>query len=55
MGDQILATLRGGAMPTKDLVETLDMKEQTVERTLRRLRDRGKILRIGDAWGLAPP
>lgn len=52
VADQILAALRTGARPTKELVDALDAKPDTVDKTLRRLRDRGRVVKVGDDWGL---
>lgn len=52
IGERILATLRSGALPASELAKSVAGREETVDRILRRLRQRGKVIQVGDAWGL---
>lgn len=56
LGHQILQTLGRGAVTVEELAETLGGSEESVGRVLRRLRTKGKVVRLDDGrWGLAVP
>ena len=49
---RILEVLKDGKMAQKELKEALGASYQTVGQALRRLANQGKVLRVGDEWGL---
>jgi len=50
---RILESLKSGALSAKDIAEQLDLARNTCDQNLKRLKDKGKILKMGDKWGLA--
>ena len=52
VGDRIIALLRQNPMRPKDISEKLELKESTVNGTLKRLKDKGDIVKNGDKYGL---
>jgi hypothetical protein len=53
---RLLDVLKEGAAQPAELAEELHLSKETVTRVLRRLRDRGTVLRLHDgSWGLKVP
>ncbi len=51
---RIPGLLSGGARSIEELAQDTDSKEDTVSRTLRRMRDKGQVVKLGDGtWGLS--
>lgn len=50
---RVLEALKSGTMEVKELAEALDISEGSVRTTLSRLSKKGKITKIGKAYGLA--
>src|SRR5207244_12406176 len=54
---RVLVALGTGALTTAELAQHLDKPEDTVGRIIRRLREKGQVVAVGDArpyrWGLA--
>ena len=49
---QIKNLLRSGAMPVKDIADTLDANEGSVKTTLNRLAKKEITVKVGELWGL---
>lgn len=49
---RILDLLKLGAMTAKEIIDTLEVRRNTVDVSLKRLRDKEKITKVGDKWGL---
>ena len=49
---KVLEILKSGAMTTKEIMDTLDINRGNADMTTKRLRDKGKIIKIEDKWGL---
>ncbi len=50
---QIQEILKHGAISTKEITDTLDITRRAADSAIKRLRDKGKITKVGDKWGLA--
>lgn len=51
--DRIVALLRGGAMSAQEIMEQLEISRANVDQALKRIRDKGLIIPVGDKkWGL---
>ena len=54
---RITVALMTGALTTAELAEHLDVAKETVDRIVRRMRERGDVVAVGDArpsrWGMA--
>lgn len=51
--DRVLDLLRGGPLSTQEIAEQLEIARNTADQTVKRLRDRVLIVKIGEKWGLA--
>ena len=49
---RILESLKVGSLPAKEIMEQLDLARNTCDQSLKRLKDKGKIVKVGDKWGL---
>jgi len=49
---QVLEILRGGSMTTPEIMSALDMTRSNADTVLKRLKDKQKIVRLEDKWGL---
>jgi predicted transcriptional regulator len=49
---QIDEVLKRGALSTKELTETLSLSRSAADSALKRLKDKGKIVKVTDKWGL---
>lgn len=49
---KVLEILKSGAMTTKEIMETLEISRNNADITLKRLRDKGRIVKVEDKWGL---
>jgi hypothetical protein len=49
---QIVEVLKRGALSTKELTETLSLSRSAADSALKRLKDKGKIVKVTDKWGL---
>lgn len=54
MGTQarILSLLKTGAISTQEITDALELKRNTVDVSLKRLREKQKITKVGEKWGL---
>jgi len=53
---RVLEALKGGSLTRAELMEELgETKPDTLSQILQRLKRRGQVNRVGDAWGLAAP
>ena len=50
---QIEELLKHGAMSTKEIIEALGLSRRGADAAIKRLKDKGKIVKIMDKWGLA--
>lgn len=49
---RVYELLKDGALSTKDIVEELGIARNIADATIKRMRDRGIIVRVEDKWGL---
>ena len=49
---RIMNLLKSGAMSTKEIMEELDIPRGNAGMCIKRLKDKGKILKVEDKWGL---
>ena len=49
---RILESLKSGALSAKGIAEQLGLARNTCDQALKRLKDKGKIVKMGDKWGL---
>lgn len=49
---KILNLLKRGAFNGKEIAEELDIKSNTANQCLKRLKGKGKIIKVGEKWGL---
>jgi len=50
---QIQEVLKHGVMSTKEVTDTLGISRSAADSAIKRLRDKGKIVKVIDKWGLA--
>jgi len=51
--ERILQLLTEGQLSSKDIMERLEVNRNTLDSGIKRLRDRNKIVKVGDKWDLA--
>lgn len=52
-GKRIQDILKAGPLTVKEIMETLELTRANADMCLKRLKDKGIIVRVGDKWGLA--
>lgn len=53
VSDRILQHLKSGKCDVKTIMDTLELKRNTVDQALNRLKRKGKIVKVGNEWALA--
>ena len=49
---KILNLLKSGALNTSQIVEQLEIKRNTCDQAIKRLKSKGKVVKVGEKWGL---
>lgn len=52
ISEQILSLLKHGALNTAEIIESLEITRSNADQSLKRLRDKGLVIRVLDGWGL---